>query len=137
MILKKAAAVFLLVCWAAPGLGAFEEVTVQDVHLKDHPPFEYRVSGKVINQTAEPREVVLRAQALLFDASAPKGDLPVHAYRKDMTIVLKPSETREVEAVFVKEGKFPDLRARIEPVLRIRRQRLWMNRYEDIELKKS
>ncbi len=112
-------------------LKAFGEVSVDNVSLQQTQPFQYKVTGKVVNATEEPREVVLRAQAVFYDETAPKGDLPIRVLRKDITLVLRASETREVQAVLFEEGRLPDVRFRVEPELRIRRQRLWLNRYED------
>lgn len=116
---------------AVSALYAAGEVSVQQVRIEDAPPFQYKVIGEVENTTAEPREVVLRAQAVIYDKSSPQGDVPIHVLRKDMTIVLRASEKRTVETVLFKEGRLPDVRLRIKPELRVRRQRLWMNTYED------
>ena len=110
---------------------------MDDIELQQDPPFQYKVIGEVINKTAEAREVVLRAQVVFFDQSSPKGDIPVHVLRKDMTVILRGSEKRNVAAVLFQEGHPPDVRYRIEPELRIRRTRLWMNRYEDTDPKKT
>lgn len=125
------AAVFLI---SAPLFGA-GEISVVNVHLQDKPPFQYIVRGTVVNETAQDREVVLRAQVVMYDQTAPQGDLPVRVLRKDKTIILKASESREVEMKVIQEGRMPDVRFRAEPVLRVRRQRLWIVNYEDLHAK--
>lgn len=125
------AAVFLM---SAPLFGA-GEISVVNVCLQDKPPFQYIVRGTVVNETAQDREVVLRAQVVMYDQTAPQGDLPVRVLRKDKTIILKASESREVEMKVIQEGRMPDVRFRAEPVLRVRRQRLWIVNYEDLHAK--
>ncbi len=127
----------MLACFfAAAPLFAVGEISVLDIHLQEKPPFQYIVRGTVVNETQQDREVVLRAQVVMYDQTAPKGDLPVRVLRKDKTIILKGSEKREVEMTVIQEGRMPDVRFRAEPVLRIRRQRLWIINYEDLHAKK-
>lgn len=113
------------------------EISIQNVHLQDKPPFQYVVRGIVANETAEAREVVLRAQVVMYDQTAPQGDLPVRVLRKDQTIILKPSEKRQVALTVIQEGRMPDVRFRAEPVLRVRRQRPWLFPYEDLNKKNA
>ena len=114
---------------------ALGEISILNVHIQETPPFQYIVRGTVVNETAQEREVVLRAQAVMYDQTAPKGDLPIRVLRKDKTLILRPSEKREVEMTLIHEGRMPDVRFRVEPVLRIRRQRPWLFSYEDLHAK--
>lgn len=130
---KKISAFIVLTCLFSSELFAVGEISVQNVRLQDKPPFQYKVRGTVVNETAQDREVVLRAQVVMYDQTAPQGDLPVRVLRKDKTIILKASESREVEMTVIQEGRMPDVRFRAEPVLRVRRQRLWIINYEDLQ----
>ena len=133
---KKINAFLVLFClFSSESLFAFGEISVRNVRLQDKPPFQYIVRGTVVNETDHDREVVLRAQVVMYDQTAPKGDLPVRVLRKDKTIILKASESREVEMNVIQEGNMPDVRFRAEPVLRVRRQRLWIVNYEDLHAK--
>ena len=126
------AASFIFLSAPLFGLG---EISILDVKVQEKPPFQYKVHGTVVNETAQDREVVLRAQVVLYDLTAPKGDLPVRVLRKDITVILKASEKRNVEMTLIHEGRMPDVRFRIEPLLRMRRQRLWIFPYEDLHAK--
>ncbi len=126
------------ICFLAPALAqAFGEISIQNIGFEEFPPFKYKVSGTVKNETGETREVALRAQVVFYDEAAPKGDLPVRVLSKDRTIVLRASETRNIEVFLFKEGRMPDTRLRAQPQIRIHYQRLWLNRYEDIRKSKS
>ena len=47
------------------------------------------------------------------------------ALRKDMTVILKAGETRTLEVPLINEGSMPRGDIRIEPMMRVRRQRVW------------
>lgn len=134
--MKKVYAFLFSFCLLASSIFAAGEIDIQNVGVQDKPPFQYIVRGTVINTTTQDREVVLRAQVVMYDQTAPKGDLPVRVLRKDQTIILKASEQRVVELPVMQEGRMPDVRFRVEPVLRIRRQRPWLFSYEDLHAKK-
>lgn len=113
------------------------EINILDVKVLEKPPFQYKVQGTVVNETDHAREVVLRAEVVMYDETAPKGDLPVRVLRKDMTVILKAAEKRNVELTLIQEGRMPDVRFRVEPILRMRRQRLWIFPYENLNAKEK
>jgi hypothetical protein len=106
-------------------LSAAGEINLSAPMLEQEPPDHYYVLGSVTNTTDKTREVILRAQVLFYDKAVPKGDLPVIVLRKDMTLILKPREKKELRIPILKEGFLPRLDLRVEPQLRLRRQRVW------------
>lgn len=107
------------------GLHAAGEIVIDGISLEQDPPDHYYVIGTVVNATNEPREVILRAQVLFYDNAVPKGDLPVIVLRKDKTMILKAQEKKTLRIPILKEGVLPRLDLRVEPQLRLRRQRVW------------
>jgi hypothetical protein len=115
---------FFMAAFAAQAFGV-GEIHIDGVGIQEKPPFQYFLNGTVSNQTTDIREVVLRGQVVFYDRTAPKGDLPVRVLRKDITLILRPSESRNVQMQFFLEGNLPKTPLRVEPVLRQRRQRIW------------
>ncbi len=107
------------------GLSAAGEINLSAPTLEQEPPDHYYVLGEVTNTTDKTREVILRAQVVFYDKAVPKGDLPVMVLRKDMTLILKSKEHKELRIPILKEGFLPRLDLRVEPELRLRRQRIW------------
>ncbi len=134
-IIKISSFLFLFGYFLAAPLFGIGEISILDIKVHNKPPFQYKVQGTVVNETDHDREVVLRAEAVMYDETAPKGDLPVRVLRKDTTVILKAAEKRNVEITLIHEGRMPDVRFRVEPVLRVRRQRLWIFPYEDLNAK--
>lgn len=108
-----------------PELRAAGEINLSAPALEQEPPDHYYVLGSATNTTGKTREVILRAQVLFYDKAVPKGDLPVIVLRKDVTLILKPQEKRELRIPILKEGFLPRLDLRVESQLRLRRQRVW------------
>lgn len=117
---------FLFFCTLAPVSDAWavEPVHVSDVMLKESTDKRYIIEGRLTNMTDQSRDVIFRTQLTLYDKTAPKGDLPVSILRRDKNIVLKAWESRKVEIVFVSENQLRGS-LRLEPSIRIRRQREW------------
>lgn len=101
------------------------EIAIENVAVERKTSSQYVLSATVINQSPEPREVILRAQISFYDKAAPKGDLPVAVLRKDVTVVLRKEENRRLAVDLVEEGPKEKGSIRLEPSLRIRRQRPW------------
>ena len=125
---------FFFLCFIFGTLHAFakpfqsppvSQINVNNVSYSQTAPGKFVVTGDVQNPTPEPREIVVRGLLSFYDQSVAKGDAPLFSLRKDTTIVLAPSENRTIEIQLINEGKMPRLALRIEPVLRVRRQRVW------------
>ena len=110
---------------AASSLYAEGEITLQDIHLQEKAADRYSLEGKAVNTTEEPREVILRGIISFFDRSAPPGDIPVMSLQKDVTIILKSHEERDLSFEMINEGAKPQGALRTEPLIRIRRERVW------------
>jgi hypothetical protein len=108
-----------------PAAHAVGEIKIDKISVQQHSPDRYEVSAVLYNQTAEAREVVLRAQLFFFEDFAPKGDKPAMILRKDETIVLQRKEGRTVSVILLNEGTLPKAKLRLDPEIRIRRQRAW------------
>lgn len=108
-----------------PVAAAMGEIQIDSLAVQEYPPHHYDVSAMMNNKTAETREVVLRAQLFFFEQAAPPGDLPVMILRKDETVVLKAGKRRSITVKLIHEGKLPKGSLRMEPEIRIRRQRVW------------
>ena len=106
-------------------LWAVGEIQVEGVSVDVAAPGRYVLSGTIRNRTEDPREVTFRAQVTAYDKSSPKGDVPVIVIRKDQTIILRPREKRKIEVTLFDEGIPPEGSLRYEPMIRVRRQRLW------------
>ena len=102
------------------------EIVIEGVSAEQRTPTKYLVVGKVRNRTQESREVILRAQVVFYDKAAPKGDVPAANVWKDVTLVIWPNENRKIEIPLILEGGKPAGSLRMEPGLRLRRQREWM-----------
>ena len=101
------------------------EVRIEGVGFEAKSPSHYVVRGTVSNETAESRDLILRAQMTFYDKAAPRGDVPAAVLRKDIAIVLKAGETRALEIPMIEEGTHPKGSFRVEPSIRIRRSREW------------
>ena len=124
-MIKKITAVLLLALFMpTPGF-AIDEVTVKDYAVQNESLGRYEVTATLCNRTRDSREVTLRAQIFFFEKASPKGDKPAMILRKDETVVLFPEETRKITVPLLNEGSFPKARLRVEPEVRIRRQRVW------------
>lgn len=106
-------------------LCVWEDIAIQDVMINRIAEDKYEVTGNVINQTEQPRELVLRGQVTFYDRTAPKGDKPVMILRRDITQVLKVKESRIVKILLIDEGATEETSLRPEPMLRVRRNRIW------------
>jgi hypothetical protein len=115
---------FILVSLVSQAFAA-NEVQVEKLTLKKDPPDRYEISATVHNKSKERREVVLRAQVFFYDETSPAGDIPVMILRKDETVYLNRGEGRRIEFRLINEGTLPKVRMRLEPEVRIRRQRVW------------
>ncbi len=109
----------------SPCAWAKEEIIIQNITASQSAADKYMVAGKVTNQSKEPRELVLRGQLTFYDRTAPKGDKPVMILRRDVTKVFKPGQTRRVKIPLIDEGATEKTSVRYEPMLRIRRNRIW------------
>ena len=101
------------------------QIDVSNVGYAESAPGKFLVTGNLQNPTRETREIVVRGLLTFYDKTAPKGDVPIFVLRKDVTIILKAGEGRSVEISLINEGGMPRGALRIEPVLRVRRQRIW------------
>lgn len=104
---------------------AVGEVMIEQVQVREKAPQRFEIQANVINTTKEAREVTLRAQVEVFDRMVPRGDQPLNVFRRDRNLILKPGETRPLRFQFVGEGVPPKTATRVEPTVRIRRQRVW------------
>jgi hypothetical protein len=111
-----------------PPLQAVGEIRITNVAARQKTPGKFILTANVANSTGEPREVVFRAQLTFYDKTSPPGDLPATVVQKDFTIILKAGQERSLEVPIILEGKLPPGSLRMEPSLRIRRQREWMYR---------
>ena len=107
-------------------LEAAGEIQIQGTRYVERTSDRYFLEGLIENTTEDPREVVVRAQLSFFERGVPAGDVPVFILRKDLTLILKPGEGREMKIPLVDEGTRPKTALRIEPMLRVRRQREWV-----------
>ena len=101
------------------------QINVNNVAYVQTAPGKFTLSGNIQNPTSEPREIVVRGILSFYDQSVRKGDVPLFTLRKDTTIVLTSSESRLLEIPLMNEGEMPRGAVRIEPVIRVRRQRIW------------
>ena len=100
-------------------------ISVSSVAYSEKAPGKFLVTGTLQNPSPEAREVVVRGQLTFYDQSVPPGDIPLFILRKDTTLILKPSGSQSVEVPLINEGGLPRGALRIEPMLRVRRQRVW------------
>ena len=100
-------------------------MAVSNVAYSQTAPGKFLVTGNIQNPTPEPREVVARGLLTFYDQTPPKGDVPLFSLRKDTTMVLAAGETRALEVLLINEGGMPRGALRVEPVIRVRRQRIW------------
>lgn len=112
--------------FSPPSFSSPLNIDIHDVEAELLGPGKYLVRGSIFNGSDTPREITLRAQVTLYDRTSPKGDKPVSIIRKDFIIVLRTEETRELKISLLNEGTLPKGALRIEPMLRIRREREWM-----------
>ena len=115
----------LLLTGPFPTVRAAGEIQIEQTAVQEIPPDRYEMTALVRNKSTDSREVVLRAQLFFFDEASPPGDIPLMILRKDETIVLKNEESRMVRIRLINEGTLPKSRLRLEPEIRIRRQRPW------------
>ncbi|MSR77362.1 MAG: hypothetical protein EXS63_03950 [Candidatus Omnitrophica bacterium] len=104
---------------------ALGEINISEVSAREKEPLRFELQANITNTTQETREVILRAQIEIFDRMVPRGEQPLSVFRKDQSLILKSGETRPLRVEFVGEGLPPKGVTRIEPALRIRRQRVW------------
>lgn len=125
MIKRISAAFFLAFCAAQVSAFAFNEIKIEHVAVQNQSADRYEVTAVISNESDDSREVTVRAQVFFFSKVSPKGDKPAMILRKDETMVLLPGENRKFRVLLLNEGSFPKERLRIEPEVRIRRQRVW------------
>ncbi len=113
---------FLSAAFQSPSV---RQISVVNIEYSQTSSDKFLLIGTLQNLTPEPREVILRGQLVFYDTASPKGDLPLFILRKDMTVILRGGESLPVEIPIINEGKIPRGSFRIEPMLRVRRQRLW------------
>lgn len=101
------------------------QIQITNISAREVSEGHYVLEGLVSNKTTNPKELVLRAQITFYDRTAPRGDLPLAVLRKDITIILKSGEERSLQIPLINEGKRWHGAVRLEPFLRIRRQRAW------------
>ncbi len=102
-----------------------EEIWIRNVNWEPKGAGKFFLGAEVTNMTSEPREAILRAQLSFYDKASPHGDVPLSILRKDTTIILKAYEKRRLELILIDEGSPLQAELRIEPSLRLRRQRVW------------
>ena len=119
--------VFVFFIFSGPfNLHAVDEIKIDNVAVEKQSSTDYVISGVVSNTSDLAREIVLRVQLSFYERVSPPGDLPAAILRKDMTLVLKPAENRTLRISLYNEGSMILPTAyRLEPILRIRRQRPW------------
>ena len=101
------------------------DVHVDKIRYEEKKANFYVLSGTLTNDGGSPREAVVRGQLTFYDKASPKGDVPVAVVRKDITVVLRTGEIRNLEIPLYNEGRMPAGSFRAEPMLRIRREREW------------
>lgn len=104
---------------------AAEEIRISETAVKELSADKFLVSAVLRNAYKSTREVTLRAQIFFFEKASPKGDKPAMILRKDETIVLRPQEVRKIHVKLINEGTRPKARLRLEPEVRLRREREW------------
>ena len=119
------APLIFLIFFAASPLFAAGEIQIQNVSVEAQSASRYVLNGTVENTTPETREVILRGQVAFYEKASPEGDLPVAILRKDVSMVLKSKESRLLHIILLNEGTAPKGSLRLQPILRIRRQRPW------------
>ena len=116
--------IFFMFC--APPLLRAVDVTIDSAGYFQKTPLHYQLNGVVTNMGGNTLEVVLRGELVFYDAGVRKGDIPLRVLRKDITVIIKPGQNYPVLIDFFMEGKLPRASVRIEPVLRARRERVWL-----------
>ena len=106
-------------------LAAVGEIQIEGASITRETPEKFKLSTSIKNTTADTREVTLRFQIFFFEQISPKGDKPAMVLRKDETIVLKQGEQRSMIVTLWNEGSLPKGNLRMEPEVRLRRQRVW------------
>ncbi len=115
----------LTVFYFVPAGFSVGEIAISDIQAEQIENGRYHLKAQITNTTSETREIVLRSQIEIFDQNAPRGDLPVSILRKDKNWVLKPGESRALDDDFLAQGVPLKGEMRIEPLVRIRRNRVW------------
>lgn len=110
---------------AVPAGFSAGEIAITDLQAERIENSRYHLKAQIMNTSSETREIVLRSQIEIFDQNAPRGDLPLSILRKDKNWVLKPGESRVLEEDFLAQGTALKGALRIEPKLRVRRNRIW------------
>lgn len=116
---------FCFILLIAPLLFAEGEILIGEVQLTDKAVDRYSLSAPVTNTTGDPREVTLRGLISFYDRTSPMGDIPVMQLRKDITLILRPGEERQIDMNMIAEGSLPAGALRKEALVRLRRQRVW------------
>ena len=98
---------------------------ISEVSAERESPSIHWIHASLENTATESMETTLRFRLAFYDRNSPEGDIPVNVLRKDQTIVLKPNEIRKMDVKFLEEGASPLIPVRIEPTVRIRREREW------------
>ncbi len=117
----------LATCLLPPvSISAADEIQIENVLIDAKSPLRhYELSAAAANSSEAPRDVILRGQIAFYDKAAPQGDVPVMILRKDMNVVLRAKESRTVRFDLLNEGAVPVGSLRLEPSVRIRRNREW------------
>ena len=118
----------LIVCavlFSPTFLQAYPDIKIENISLQMETPNKYLLFGNVKNETDKTKEVILRGQLTFYDRSSPKGDVPAAIIRKDITIILKAGEARNLEIILLNEGTTPEGALRMEPNIWLRRQKDW------------
>jgi len=119
------AGLIFLILSAAPDLQAAREIEIGLARVVQLSEDRYNVLASIANKTPEPREIILRYALYFYDRSAPSGDIPIMVIRKDRTIILKRREQRTIKTLLIREGGQERGAFRLEPKVRLRRQRPW------------
>lgn len=124
-MIRRAAFLFFLLAVSAPPARAIGEIQITFNGMDEPAPGRYVLEALVKNRTDLPREIILRGQITFYDKAAAPGDVPLQILRKDITIILKSGESRSVKMGLLNEGSFPRGEIRVEPFVRLRRQKPW------------
>ena len=117
----------LFSCYLFPAsfLLATENITLDSVRVLEQSAGHFQLTANVANTTSETREVILRGQITFYDRAVPAGDVPVMILHKTVALVLKNGESRAIDMTLLNEGTWPKGSLRMEPSMRIRREREW------------
>lgn len=111
--------------FAANSARAQESIHVTNLSAAKLAWDQFQLHAEIENRTEVDQEVVFRAQITFYDRSAPVGDLPVSILRKDFIKILKVREKKVITVDLINEGSAIPGAVRMEPMLRVRREREW------------